>query len=54
MIVDIDDKLIAKAQKLTKIKSAELLINNALTLLVTVTNQKELLELWSKVVVDES
>ncbi|MFI5137186.1 MAG: type II toxin-antitoxin system VapB family antitoxin [Sphingobacteriales bacterium] len=42
--IEIDDQLMAKAQKLTNIKSKKILIDNALRLYVTVENQKKLLE----------
>jgi Arc/MetJ family transcription regulator len=47
--IDIDDKLMAKAQKLTNIKSKKILVDNALRLFVTVENQKKLIELWGNV-----
>jgi Arc/MetJ family transcription regulator len=51
--IEIDDKLMAKAQKLTNIKTKKVLVDNALRLYVTVENQKKLLELWGKVEVDD-
>ena len=51
--IEIDDKLMAKAQKLTNIKTKKILVDNALRLYVTVENQKKLLELWGKVEVDD-
>ena len=47
--IEIDDKLLAKAQKLTNIKSKKILVDNALRLYVTVENQKKLMELWGNV-----
>lgn len=47
--IDIDDKLMAKAQKLTNIKSKKILVDNALRLYVTIENQKKLIELWGNV-----
>ncbi|MBS1526363.1 MAG: type II toxin-antitoxin system VapB family antitoxin [Bacteroidetes bacterium] len=51
--IDIDDTLMAKAQKLTKIKTKKAIVEKALTLLVTIENQKKLLELWGKIEVDD-
>ncbi|HEY8782095.1 MAG TPA: type II toxin-antitoxin system VapB family antitoxin [Mucilaginibacter sp.] len=51
--IDIDDQLMAKAQKLTNIKTKKILVENALRLYVTVENQKKLLELWGKIEVDD-
>jgi len=47
--IDIDDKLMAKAQKLTNIKSKKILVDNAPRLYVTVESQKKLIELWGNV-----
>ena len=47
--IEIDDELMAKAQKLTNIKTKKILVDNALRLYVTVENHKKLLELWGKV-----
>lgn len=51
--IDIDDKLMDKAQKLTNIKSKKILVDNALRLYVTVESQKKLIELWGNVEVDD-
>jgi Arc/MetJ family transcription regulator len=51
--IEIDDQLMAKAQKLTNIKTKKILIDNALRLYVTLENQKKLLELWGKIEVDD-
>jgi Arc/MetJ family transcription regulator len=51
--IEIDDQLMAKAQKLTNIKTKKTLVDNALRLYVTVENQKKLLELWGKIEVDD-
>ena len=47
--IEIDEKLITKAQKLTNLKSKKILVDNALRLYVTVENQKKLMELWGNV-----
>jgi len=51
--IEIDDQLMAKAQKLTNIKTKKILVDNALRLYVTLENQKKLLELWGKIEVDD-
>lgn len=43
----------AKAQKLTNIKTKKILADNALRLYVTIENQKKLMELWGKVEIDD-
>ncbi|MDP9048084.1 MAG: type II toxin-antitoxin system VapB family antitoxin [Bacteroidota bacterium] len=51
--IEIDDQLMAKAQKLTNIKTKKILVDNALRLYVTIENQKKLLELWGKIEIDD-
>jgi Arc/MetJ family transcription regulator len=51
--IEIDDQLMAKAQKLTNIKTKKILVDNALRLYVAIENQKKLLELWGKIEVDD-
>ena len=51
--IDIDDALMAKAQKLSNIKTKKLIVEKALQLYVTIENQKKLLELWGKVEIDD-
>ena len=51
--IEIDDELMAKAQKLTNIKTKKVLVDSALRLLVTMENQKKLLELWGEIEVDD-
>jgi Arc/MetJ family transcription regulator len=51
--IDIDDTLMAKAQKLSKIKTKKAVVEKALKLFVTVENQKKLLDLWGNVEVDD-
>ncbi|WPU98017.1 type II toxin-antitoxin system VapB family antitoxin [Mucilaginibacter sp. cycad4] len=51
--VDINDELIAKAQKLGNIKTKKAVIEEALRLYVTIENQKKLAELWGKVELDD-
>jgi Arc/MetJ family transcription regulator len=51
--VDINDELIAKAQKLGNIKTKKAVIEEALRLYVTIENQKKLAELWGKIELDD-
>jgi Arc/MetJ family transcription regulator len=51
--IDIDDRLMAKAQKLTNITTKKAVVKKALELLVTIENQKKLLELWGNVAIDD-
>ncbi|MES2111144.1 MAG: type II toxin-antitoxin system VapB family antitoxin [Bacteroidota bacterium] len=51
--IEIDDQLMAKAQKLTNIKTKKILVDNALRLYVTIESQKKLIELWGNVEVDD-
>jgi Arc/MetJ family transcription regulator len=51
--IEIDDTLMAKAQKLSNIKTKKLIMEKALPLYVTIENQKKLLELWGKVEIDD-
>jgi Arc/MetJ family transcription regulator len=51
--IDIDDRLMAKAQKLTNITTKKAVVKKALELLVTIENQKRLLELWGNVAIDD-
>ena len=51
--IEIDDKLMAKAQKLSKIKTKKEVVEKALELFVTIENQKKLIDLWGKIEVDD-
>ena len=51
--IEINDELMAKAQKLTNIKTKKILVDNALRLYVTVENQKKLMELWGRIEMDD-
>jgi Arc/MetJ family transcription regulator len=51
--IDIDDRLMAKAQKLSKIKTKKAVVEKALELFVTIENQKKLMDLWGKVEIDD-
>jgi len=51
--IEIDDKLIAKAQRLSNIKTKKGVVEKALELFVTIENQKKLMDLWGNVEVDD-
>ena len=51
--IEIDDRLMATAQKLTKIKTKKAIIQKALELLVSLESQKGLLSFWGKVEIDD-
>jgi len=53
-IIEIDDELMKKAQKLTNIKSKKTLVENALRLYVAFENQKKLSALWGNLKLDDS
>jgi Arc/MetJ family transcription regulator len=49
--IEINDDLMAKAQKLGKTKKA--IVEEALQLYIIIENQKKLMELWGKVEIDD-
>ena len=51
--IDIDDELMAQAQKLTNIINKKVLVDNALRLYVSSQNQKKLISLWGRIKVNE-
>ncbi|QEC75796.1 type II toxin-antitoxin system VapB family antitoxin [Mucilaginibacter ginsenosidivorax] len=51
--IDIDDVLMAKAKKLSNLKTKKAIIEQALKLYVTLENQQKLAELWGKVEIDD-
>lgn len=51
--IDIDDELMAKVQKATKIKTKKALVEKALQVLLSLESQKNLLSLWGKVEIDD-
>ncbi len=51
--IEIDDDLMAKAQKLSNIKTKKAIVEEALQLYVTIENQKKLKELWGKIEIDD-
>lgn len=51
--IEIDDTLMAKAQKLSHIKTKKAIVEEALKLYITIENQKKLIDLWGKVEVDD-
>jgi len=53
MNIDIDDKLMAQAQKLTGISDKNIIIGKALQLFIAVESQKKLISLRGKVKIDD-
>lgn len=51
--IEIDDELLAKVQKATKIKTKKALVEKGLQLLLSMENQKDLINLWGKIEVDD-
>ncbi|MES2278965.1 MAG: type II toxin-antitoxin system VapB family antitoxin [Bacteroidota bacterium] len=51
--IDIDDDLMLKAQKLTKMKTKKAVVEKALQLLVQLENQSKLRDLWGKIEMDD-
>jgi Arc/MetJ family transcription regulator len=51
--IDIDDELLAKAKKSSNLKTKKALIEKALQLMVSIDNQKNLINLWGKVEIDD-
>jgi Arc/MetJ family transcription regulator len=51
--IEIDDALMAKAQKASKIKTKKALVEKGLQLLISMENQNDLISLWGKVEIDD-
>jgi len=51
--IEINDDLMAKAQKLSNIKTKKAIVEEALRLYITIENQKKLSELWGKIEIDD-
>ena len=51
--IDIDDTLMAKAQKLSSVKTKKAIVEEALRLYITIENQKKLMGFWGKVEIDD-
>lgn len=47
--IEIDDKLIAKAQKLGNIKTKKAVVEKALQLFIRLENQKKVANLWGRI-----
>jgi hypothetical protein len=50
--IEIDDKLMAKVQKLTNIKTKKAVVEKALEILIQLENQKTILDYWGKIQLD--
>lgn len=51
--VDIDNQLLNKVKKITNSKTAKAAIDNALQLVVTLHNQRQLIDLWGQVEIND-
>jgi Arc/MetJ family transcription regulator len=51
--IDINDDLMAKAQRISKIKTKKMVVEKALQAYIALENQKKILDLWGKVEVDD-
>lgn len=51
--IDLNDDLLNKVKKITNSKTKKAAIENALQLVVTLENQKKLIDLWGQVEVDD-
>jgi Arc/MetJ family transcription regulator len=51
--IEIDDDLMAKAQKISHVKTKKAIVEEALRLYITIENQRKLSELWGKVKIDD-
>jgi len=51
--IDIDDALMAKAQKLSSVKTKKGIVEEALRLYVTIENQRKLAALRGKIALDD-
>ncbi len=47
--IEIDDKLIAKAQQLSNIKTKKAVVEKALELFIRLENQKKAIDMWGKI-----
>jgi Arc/MetJ family transcription regulator len=51
--IEISDDLMAKAQKLSNIKTKKAVVEEALRLYITIENQRKLSTLWGKIEIDD-
>lgn len=51
--IDLNDDLLNKVKKITNSKTKKAAIENALQLVVTLENQKKLIDLWGQVEIDD-
>jgi len=51
--IEISDDLMAKAQKLSNIKTKKAVVEEALRLYITIENQRKLSALWGKIEIDD-
>ena len=51
--IEINDRLMATAQKISKIKTKKQMVEKALEVYIALDNQKNILDMWGKVEVDD-
>lgn len=51
--IDINEDLMLKAQKLSKIKTKKAVVERALRLMIQLENQSKLLDFWGKIDIDD-
>ena len=51
--IEINDDLMAKAQKLSSVKTKKAIVEEALKLYVTIENQRKLTDFWGKIEIDD-
>lgn len=51
--IEIDDELLATAQKLGNIKTKKAVVEKALQLFIRLENQKKIKDFWGKIDIDE-
>lgn len=51
--IDIDDKLMNRALKVSNLKTKKQAVEKGLELLIRMENQKKILDLWGKIAIDD-
>jgi len=51
--IEISDDLMAKAQKISNLKTKKDIVEEALRLYITIENQRKLSEFWGKIEIDD-
>ena len=51
--IEIDDQLMATAQRVSKIKTKKMVVEKALQMYIALENQKKIVDFWGKVELDQ-